>query len=41
MRAAEVKKITLDAHQLYGGMGYVVDTRDEIPPLNVTVDAQD
>ena len=26
MRAAEVKKITLDAHQLHGGMGYVVDT---------------
>jgi alkylation response protein AidB-like acyl-CoA dehydrogenase len=26
MRAADVKKITLDAHQLYGGMGYVVDT---------------
>ena len=26
MRAAEVKKITLDAHQLRGGMGYVVDT---------------
>ena len=21
-----VKKITLDAHQLHGGMGYVVDT---------------
>jgi hypothetical protein len=41
MRAAEVKKITLDAHQLYGGMGYVVDTGDEMPPLTVTVDAQD
>jgi alkylation response protein AidB-like acyl-CoA dehydrogenase len=26
MRAAEVKRITLDAHQLHGGMGYVVDT---------------
>jgi len=26
MRAAEVKNITLDAHQLHGGMGYVVDT---------------
>ncbi len=26
MRAAAVKKITLDAHQLHGGMGYVVDT---------------
>lgn len=26
MRAAEVKKITLDAHQLHGGMGYVLDT---------------
>ena len=26
MCAAEVKKITLDAHQLHGGMGYVVDT---------------
>ncbi|KUH99799.1 acyl-CoA dehydrogenase family protein [Mycobacterium sp. IS-3022] len=26
MRAAEIKKITLDAHQLHGGMGYVVDT---------------
>lgn len=26
MRACEVKKITLDAHQLHGGMGYVVDT---------------
>ena len=26
MRAAEVKKVTLDAHQLHGGMGYVVDT---------------
>ena len=26
MRAADVKKITLDAHQLHGGMGYVVDT---------------
>ena len=26
MRAAQVKKITLDAHQLHGGMGYVVDT---------------
>jgi alkylation response protein AidB-like acyl-CoA dehydrogenase len=26
MRAAEVKTITLDAHQLHGGMGYVVDT---------------
>ncbi len=26
IRAAEVKKITLDAHQLHGGMGYVVDT---------------
>ncbi len=26
MLAAEVKKITLDAHQLHGGMGYVVDT---------------
>jgi alkylation response protein AidB-like acyl-CoA dehydrogenase len=26
MRAGEVKKITLDAHQLHGGMGYVVDT---------------
>jgi alkylation response protein AidB-like acyl-CoA dehydrogenase len=26
MHAAEVKKITLDAHQLHGGMGYVVDT---------------
>ena len=26
MRATEVKKITLDAHQLHGGMGYVVDT---------------
>jgi alkylation response protein AidB-like acyl-CoA dehydrogenase len=26
MRAAEVKQITLDAHQLHGGMGYVVDT---------------
>ena len=26
MRAVEVKKITLDAHQLHGGMGYVVDT---------------
>jgi alkylation response protein AidB-like acyl-CoA dehydrogenase len=26
MRAAEVKKITLDAHQLHGGMGYVIET---------------
>jgi alkylation response protein AidB-like acyl-CoA dehydrogenase len=26
MRAAEVKQITLDAHQLHGGMGYVLDT---------------
>ena len=26
MHAAAVKKITLDAHQLHGGMGYVVDT---------------
>jgi alkylation response protein AidB-like acyl-CoA dehydrogenase len=26
MCAAAVKKITLDAHQLHGGMGYVVDT---------------
>jgi alkylation response protein AidB-like acyl-CoA dehydrogenase len=26
MRAAQVKKITLDGHQLHGGMGYVVDT---------------
>jgi alkylation response protein AidB-like acyl-CoA dehydrogenase len=26
MRAAAVKKITLDAHQLHGGMGYVLDT---------------
>lgn len=26
IRAAEVKKITLDAHQLHGGMGYVVDS---------------
>jgi alkylation response protein AidB-like acyl-CoA dehydrogenase len=26
MRAAEIKQITLDAHQLHGGMGYVVDT---------------
>jgi len=26
MRAVEVKRITLDAHQLHGGMGYVVDT---------------
>jgi alkylation response protein AidB-like acyl-CoA dehydrogenase len=26
MRAAAVKQITLDAHQLHGGMGYVVDT---------------
>jgi alkylation response protein AidB-like acyl-CoA dehydrogenase len=26
MRATEVKKVTLDAHQLHGGMGYVVDT---------------
>jgi alkylation response protein AidB-like acyl-CoA dehydrogenase len=26
MRAAEIKKVTLDAHQLHGGMGYVVDT---------------
>lgn len=26
MKAAEVKKVTLDAHQLHGGMGYVVDT---------------
>ena len=26
IRAAEVKKVTLDAHQLHGGMGYVVDT---------------
>jgi alkylation response protein AidB-like acyl-CoA dehydrogenase len=26
MRATEIKKITLDAHQLHGGMGYVVDT---------------
>jgi alkylation response protein AidB-like acyl-CoA dehydrogenase len=26
MRASEVKKVTLDAHQLHGGMGYVVDT---------------
>jgi alkylation response protein AidB-like acyl-CoA dehydrogenase len=26
LRAAEVKRITLDAHQLHGGMGYVVDT---------------
>ena len=26
IRAAEVKNITLDAHQLHGGMGYVVDT---------------
>ena len=26
MRAAEVKQITLEAHQLHGGMGYVVDT---------------
>jgi alkylation response protein AidB-like acyl-CoA dehydrogenase len=26
MRATAVKQITLDAHQLHGGMGYVVDT---------------
>jgi alkylation response protein AidB-like acyl-CoA dehydrogenase len=26
MRAVEIKKITLDAHQLHGGMGYVIDT---------------
>jgi alkylation response protein AidB-like acyl-CoA dehydrogenase len=26
MHAVAVKKITLDAHQLHGGMGYVVDT---------------
>ncbi|KUI44808.1 acyl-CoA dehydrogenase [Mycobacterium sp. GA-1199] len=26
IRGAEIKKITLDAHQLHGGMGYVVDT---------------
>lgn len=26
MRAAAVKQVTLDAHQLHGGMGYVVDT---------------
>ena len=26
MRAAAVTKITLDAHQLHGGMGYVLDT---------------
>ncbi|MCQ4360895.1 acyl-CoA/acyl-ACP dehydrogenase [Mycobacterium gordonae] len=26
MHAAAVKQITLDAHQLHGGMGYVVDT---------------
>ncbi|MCV7300779.1 acyl-CoA dehydrogenase family protein [Mycobacterium barrassiae] len=26
IRAAEIKKVTLDAHQLHGGMGYVVDT---------------
>jgi alkylation response protein AidB-like acyl-CoA dehydrogenase len=26
MRADAVKKITLDAHQLHGGMGYVLDT---------------
>ena len=26
MRAAAAKQITLDAHQLHGGMGYVVDT---------------
>lgn len=26
MKAADVKKVTLDAHQLHGGMGYVVDT---------------
>ncbi len=26
MRATAVKKITLDAHQLHGGMGYVLDT---------------
>jgi alkylation response protein AidB-like acyl-CoA dehydrogenase len=26
MRAAAVKQITLDAHQLHGGMGYVLDT---------------
>jgi alkylation response protein AidB-like acyl-CoA dehydrogenase len=26
MRAAAVKQITLDSHQLHGGMGYVVDT---------------
>jgi alkylation response protein AidB-like acyl-CoA dehydrogenase len=26
IRAAEVKKVTLDAHQLHGGMGYVIDT---------------
>jgi alkylation response protein AidB-like acyl-CoA dehydrogenase len=26
MRATEVKKVTLDAHQLHGGMGYVIDT---------------
>lgn len=26
MHAATVKQITLDAHQLHGGMGYVVDT---------------
>ncbi len=26
MRAAAVKQITLDAHQLHGGIGYVVDT---------------
>jgi alkylation response protein AidB-like acyl-CoA dehydrogenase len=26
VRAAAVKQITLDAHQLHGGMGYIVDT---------------
>jgi alkylation response protein AidB-like acyl-CoA dehydrogenase len=26
MRAAAIKQITLDAHQLHGGMGYVLDT---------------
>jgi hypothetical protein len=31
----------LDAHHLYGGMGKVVNTGDEIPPLTVTVDARD
>ncbi|GAC1397053.1 MAG: hypothetical protein NVS4B6_07730 [Mycobacterium sp.] len=41
MRAAEVKKITSYAHKLYGGMGCVVDACDEMPPLTVTVDAQD